>query len=217
MNEPKKIGALAVKAIATTYRQYEFRSRLEAKWAAFFDLCKWPWSYEPVDYNGWIPDFAIGEHPVLVEVKPFFREEEFTEAKAKVMASGFKGSVLLLGSDPAWIANTVESYGSAPVFGWHFFHVGCRDGECIWSSEDLHFGITEGNDKPGLCAMDGAWRNQIWDFPSHPAQPKDRTTIRGKWARVNLMMHDQEYELVQRWATACNISKWVPTRNTNNA
>jgi hypothetical protein len=48
------------------------RSRLEARWAAFFDLCEWNWDYEPdLGLPGWIPDFAIyGKHTVLVEIKP---------------------------------------------------------------------------------------------------------------------------------------------------
>ena len=34
-------------AVETFYKGYRFRSRLEARWAAFFDLCKWRWEYEP--------------------------------------------------------------------------------------------------------------------------------------------------------------------------
>lgn len=48
-----------IAAIPTTYKNVRFRSRLEASWAAFFDLCSWPWEYEPVDMAGYIPDFAI--------------------------------------------------------------------------------------------------------------------------------------------------------------
>lgn len=35
------------KAIQTEYRGYLFRSRLEARWAVFFDACRIPWEYEP--------------------------------------------------------------------------------------------------------------------------------------------------------------------------
>lgn len=60
------------RAIATHYQGAHFRSRLEARWAAFFDLCAWRWEYEPVEEGGWIPDFLlIGANRVLrVEVKP---------------------------------------------------------------------------------------------------------------------------------------------------
>ncbi len=211
---PQPIGQQAIKAIATTYRQYEFRSRLEAKWAAFFDLCKWPWSYEPVDYNGWIPDFAIGDRPTLVEIKPFFKIEEWSDAIKKICASGCTQRVILLGSDPVWIANNCESYTSAPVISWSFDS--WSSSEPVTDTFDLHFGVTEGNNKLGLCANDGPWRNLVWDFPKHPAQGSDGGGT-DKWGRVHLSYSNQEKELVERWATACNISKWVPTRNGNNA
>lgn len=55
----------------TVYKDTLFRSRLEAKWAAFFDLAGWRWEYEPYDLDGWTPDFLIhGVHPILCEVKP---------------------------------------------------------------------------------------------------------------------------------------------------
>jgi hypothetical protein len=63
-------------AIPTRYNGTNFRSRLEARWAAFFDLLGWNWEYEAVDRDGWIPDFLVmGSgasriEPVLVEVKP---------------------------------------------------------------------------------------------------------------------------------------------------
>jgi len=50
-----------------------FKSRLEARWAAFFDLVGWEYEYQPFTLNGWTPDFAlIGDREtVLVEVVPF--------------------------------------------------------------------------------------------------------------------------------------------------
>lgn len=60
-----------IKAIPTTYGGVRFRSRLEAQWAAFFDLAGWGWKYEPFDLDGWAPDFLIsGKTQTLVEVKP---------------------------------------------------------------------------------------------------------------------------------------------------
>ena len=59
-------------AIPTMYKGTRFRSRLEACWAAFFDLVGWRWEYEPFDLPGWIPDFALvgADEITLVEVKP---------------------------------------------------------------------------------------------------------------------------------------------------
>jgi hypothetical protein len=66
----------SIKAIPTLYRGVQFRSRLEARWAAMFDLMGWNWRYEPLDFDGWIPDFIIKRayeagDDLLVEVKPF--------------------------------------------------------------------------------------------------------------------------------------------------
>ena len=60
-----------MKAIPVYYNGTQFRSRLEAKWAAFFDLNGWDWEYEPFDLEGWAPDFLLkGKVQALVEVKP---------------------------------------------------------------------------------------------------------------------------------------------------
>lgn len=58
--------------IPTTYRGRRYRSRLEARWAAFFHLLGWDVEYEPFDCKGWIPDFAIvgAKQTTLVEIKP---------------------------------------------------------------------------------------------------------------------------------------------------
>lgn len=63
-------------AIPTMYAGVQFRSRLEARWAAFFDLIGWKWEYEPFDLPGYIPDFrvrktdAVDPGWILCEVKP---------------------------------------------------------------------------------------------------------------------------------------------------
>ena len=97
----------------TTYRGTRFRSRLEARWAAFFDLAGWQWIYEPGDYEGWAPDFAlVGEQDTtLVEVKPIewsgSRAAMEREALARTDLEKFWGQhgreVLLLGSYPVKI------------------------------------------------------------------------------------------------------------------
>jgi len=67
-----------IAAIPTVYRGRRYRSRLEARWAAFFDELGWRHEYEPFDLDGWVPDFALwpfqsSQMSALVEVKPFDR------------------------------------------------------------------------------------------------------------------------------------------------
>lgn len=74
------------KAIPTEYKGVRMRSRLEAKWAFMFDALGWKWEYEPIDCDGWIPDFVLigASQNVLVEVKPIFTFEEAQPAIAKI-------------------------------------------------------------------------------------------------------------------------------------
>ncbi|SMG40968.1 hypothetical protein [Dethiosulfovibrio salsuginis] len=36
-----------------------FKTRQEAKWAAFFTLCGWEWTYLPGVFGEWVPEFSI--------------------------------------------------------------------------------------------------------------------------------------------------------------
>lgn len=50
---------IEIAAIPTFYEGVRFRSRLEARWAAYADLSGWSWKYEPIDLKGWTPDFLM--------------------------------------------------------------------------------------------------------------------------------------------------------------
>lgn len=87
-----------IAAIPTRYCGSLFRSRLEARWAAMFDLLGWQWEYEPIDLDGYIPDFIINDGMRLVEVKPAFRLIEYEPAQKKIETSGWKGFASCVGA-----------------------------------------------------------------------------------------------------------------------
>lgn len=62
-----------IKAIETKYKGYRFRSRLEARWAVFFDNLGVKWEYEPEGFEtdaGWyLPDFWLPESKTWLEIK----------------------------------------------------------------------------------------------------------------------------------------------------
>jgi hypothetical protein len=60
----------SIAAIPTEYRGRTYRSRLEARWAAFFDRLGLAHEYEPFDLGAWSPDFLLTDLECLVEVKP---------------------------------------------------------------------------------------------------------------------------------------------------
>jgi hypothetical protein len=62
-------GRYTIEPKPTVYKTIRFRSQLEACWAHLFDQIGMPWEYEPVQIQGWIPDFRLFGR-FLAEVKP---------------------------------------------------------------------------------------------------------------------------------------------------
>lgn len=73
----------AIRPIETRYKGYRFRSRLEARWAVFFDAMGVRWEYEEqgyaIDGVPYLPDFVLRtpnvlradlQRQVFVEIKP---------------------------------------------------------------------------------------------------------------------------------------------------
>lgn len=63
-----------IKAIETKYKGFRFRSRLEARWAVFFDALGEPWEYEKEGFDlgeagYYLPDFWLPRVNAWVEVK----------------------------------------------------------------------------------------------------------------------------------------------------
>ncbi len=76
-------GPTMLQAIETVYRGYRFRSRLEARWAVFFDALDIVWQYEQEGYNldglWYLPDFWLPDLGYWVEIKPMLPEDRSTE------------------------------------------------------------------------------------------------------------------------------------------
>jgi hypothetical protein len=63
-----------VRPIETRYAGCRFRSRLEARWAVFFDEMRIPWQYEVEgftlsDGHRYLPDFLLPDCGTWIEVK----------------------------------------------------------------------------------------------------------------------------------------------------
>ena len=91
-----------LKAIETKYKGYRFRSRLEARWAVFFDTLgiKWEYEVEGFDLGAaglYLPDFWLPERGWWVEIKGKAPTEIELE-KIKCLSTGECGSMLLFGT-----------------------------------------------------------------------------------------------------------------------
>lgn len=89
-------------AIPTTYRGIRYRSRLEARWAAFMSNIGWEHTYEPFDGDGYIPDFIVyGARPLFIEVKPAVTIDDYLEPHDKVAKglAAYAHDAIIVGSN----------------------------------------------------------------------------------------------------------------------
>lgn len=107
--------------IRTKYNGIEYRSRVEARYAAFWDWLGWKFIYEPLDGDGYIPDFLIdGEQPLLVEVKAAQTREEYEAEVPKVVAGlerHWAWDFLIVGYGPLIDFDDVMSGDGVPIAG----------------------------------------------------------------------------------------------------
>lgn len=72
LSSPKRLYDIA--PIPTFYKGIKFRSRLEIRWAVFFDRLSWDWLYEPKRFkltsSTYLPDFYFPDVKMYAEVKP---------------------------------------------------------------------------------------------------------------------------------------------------
>jgi hypothetical protein len=90
-----------IKAIETRYKGYRFRSRLEARWAVFFDALGIKWEYEKEGYDlgeagYYLPDFWVnlGERNYIFDIKSVYPSSEEIEKIRKLggyIVSGLPG------------------------------------------------------------------------------------------------------------------------------
>ena len=134
---------MSIPAIPTEYAGVRFRSRLEAKWAAMFDLAEWQWDYEPLDLDGYVPDYVLRlARDLVVEVKPLMQfdpnDDALKQAIGKIDHAHPRGEALIIGAAPSislgWMRDSDAGWGLATAF---------------WCDEC---------GKRSLCSEHGSWR-----------------------------------------------------------
>lgn len=82
-----------IKPIETVYNGYRFRSRLEARWAVFFDALGIKYEYEPEgfrfpDGSCYLPDFYLPELNTFFEVKGIMNDADMHKINQLLKYSG---------------------------------------------------------------------------------------------------------------------------------
>lgn len=145
------------------YKGTLFRSRIEARWACFFDLIGWPWAYEPIDGDWYLADFILlfENGHMVAEIKQETTREGLLPFANKIARSGWKGEFLILGSvirdreigiigerdEDDFVLNSAElfeciSCGSTSVLsaegGWRCRRCGADGGHVGLASDEFH-------------------------------------------------------------------------------
>ena len=174
----------AIQAIETKYKGYRFRSRLEARWAVFFDALGIRYKYEEYGFEKtvdgvtyrWLPDFYLPDSCTWVEVKGGKVSEDDALKMAMILSgndcpipfferSGKPESFAL----DAYDQNLFEELGGIPI-NTHSTMPGvlmlgeipdCQD---CWVVHNL---IVKANKKDLLTArMHFKWKNYLRVFPN---------------------------------------------------
>jgi hypothetical protein len=221
-----------LKAYKTMLNGVEYRTRLEARWAALFTVMKWRFDYEPLDLGKWSPDFVLhgADAPILVEVKPIDRLDrdvcrQMTDAANE---TDFEGTLLLLGLNP--LCPGTNGTTSREWLGWvHERLLWSPAGHLEWAPFDpsefhpcgamllndgvLDFGTVDSTRVERRIA-------HAEEMLGRPLSPKARAdAMADQWKAHGHMMFEegglQDYATVKHildrnWSRACNLVKWRP-------
>lgn len=133
---PQQAQAPTCRAIETEYNGYRFRSRLEARWAVFFDALGVRYEYEPEGFDlgdgvWYLPDFYLPDvnEGIYIEVKGKMDDCSYRKIEAfwhsigtpLYILGGIPTQADLESCSPYWYVGKYErcfEYGCGPVEDW---------------------------------------------------------------------------------------------------
>lgn len=126
--------------MSSQYKGLEFKTRLEAKWAAFFDLAGWSWWVNPIAIDDWRPDFKVafkcdhsecnGQHSLLIAILPMSDIKKFNGHPCLSYVYD------ITDENGQWQADGGAAFGNNPsVSQWEILH-GSGGG-----TEDVYFRV----------------------------------------------------------------------------
>lgn len=166
-----------IKAIQTQYKGYHFRSRLEARWAVFFDACGYQWEYEPEGFDlgdgvYYLPDFKIygvddndDNYIFWIEIKPDGKNLSDLEIKK---IESFKSAVWD-GATGGGTENLIAFYGDYIVIEGMPERGKMHEGTVMtgidgswWVLDPIY------RNRPSFWERDFEWLKDVLNWPSHP-------------------------------------------------
>jgi hypothetical protein len=96
---------MKIKSLNTEFDGYNFRSRLEARWAVYFKEMGWDYLYEPQGYilstgASYLPDFFLPDFQTFIEVK-FEVLNDYDLERAIDLVESTQIPLIILDRDPS--------------------------------------------------------------------------------------------------------------------
>jgi hypothetical protein len=108
---------LIIKPIPTLYDDTQYRSRLEARWAFFFDEIGVSYVYEPhaLGSTSYVPDFfahnLVFGKTAIIEIKPKTPNDDYIKYLKSVRKPGLSTFFILVGDPSFYQPNGIYIYG----------------------------------------------------------------------------------------------------------
>ena len=144
-----------IKAIETRYNGYKFRSRLEARWAVFFDELGIKYEYEPEGYTmkdgtKYLPDFYLPEEGYYIECKGYSDHVFWDLERITKFVLEAKTAVMILSEvpyDPGAYGLFLfpilyyEARSNGRISGHYAFFKGCDGHRPFYIEDDFAIGM----------------------------------------------------------------------------
>ena len=144
-----------IKSLPSYWGGTTFRSRVEARWAVFFDRIKMRWEYEPEGYElgdgtWYLPDFWLPDMSTWAEVKPDDGPTDEERSRVTMLVRGTGHNCLVLNGAP-WprmyefcVLDDLGTYWANVCFD-DKHTVGCYDGNprLYWEPAEHEVGSQE--------------------------------------------------------------------------
>ena len=114
---------MIIKAIQTVYNGYRFRSRLEARWAVFFDALGVKWEYEKeglflLSGKWYLPDFWLPSEDLYWEVKSSEVDISTLYSELGEIADKEEGCNIVIAHGPPWDYHACDFIGHGDEGRW---------------------------------------------------------------------------------------------------
>ena len=197
-----------IKAIETYYNGYRFRSRLEARWAVFFDAIGMPYQYEAEGYVGlndttYLPDFFFPTYDLYAEVKgtdeSLRRDGKKIAAAIDYEATPVSNGLIILGNIPS---PELIKWGNIPMFHCLKWNKGIIDTMATFYMPNRRASIVVGYEEilTRVFSLHN-WKDDTYsDFYANGDIP-GATSVNNKWTMNDLLSNTFE-DIKRAYGTA---------------